>query len=44
MFYACVKGSGACTSTDSTQQGRAFVTFAAMTNAPSVKNWTVQSQ
>jgi hypothetical protein len=44
MFYACVKGSGACTSTDETQQGRAFVTFAAITNEPTVKNWTVQNQ
>lgn len=44
MFYACVKASGACTSTDSTQQGRAFVTFAAQTNEPTVKTWTVQPQ
>ena len=44
MFYACVKSSGACTSTDPTQTGRTFVTFAAGTNQPTVKNWTVQTQ
>lgn len=44
MFYACVKDTGACTSTDATQQGRTFVTFAAITSEPTVKNWTVQNQ
>jgi hypothetical protein len=44
MFYACVQSSGACTSTASSQSGRTFVTFAAETGQPTVKNWTVQNQ
>lgn len=44
MFYACVQDSGACTSTGADQSGRAFATFAAETNEPTIKSWTVQNQ
>jgi hypothetical protein len=44
MFYACVKESGACTATDSAQQGRAFVTFEGVTSDPVVKSWSVQNR
>lgn len=41
VFYACLKDSGACTLSDSTRRGRAAVTYAAVTNEPTVTNWSV---
>jgi hypothetical protein len=41
LFYACKKDTGACTPGDPTFAGRAFVTFDATTNLPTVKTWSV---
>jgi hypothetical protein len=40
VFYACAKDSGTCTQSDGSLQGRAAVTFEAVTNKPTVKNWS----
>jgi hypothetical protein len=44
VFLACAKESGACTLSDPTFQGRAAATFDAVTNAPTVKSWSVSQR
>lgn len=41
LFYVCRKSSGVCTESDATRKGRAAVTFEAVTNTPTVTNWSV---
>ncbi|MGZ7027172.1 MAG: hypothetical protein ACXVJ4_16710 [Acidimicrobiia bacterium] len=41
LFYVCKKDTGPCTPGDPTLAGRAFVTFDAVTNKPTVKTWSV---
>ena len=41
VFYVCGKSSGVCTQADATRKGRAAVSFEAVTNTPTVTNWSV---
>lgn len=41
LFYVCGKSSGVCTQADPTRKGRAAVSFEAVTNTPTVTNWSV---
>ncbi len=41
LFYVCGKSTGVCSQTDSTRKGRAAVSFEAVTNTPTVTNWSV---
>ncbi len=43
LFYVCAKSSGGCNQDDSTRKGRAAVTFEAVTNKPTVTNWSVSN-